>query len=78
MAKLTFTKQSISPAIYYGKLEGYARLFAVVTKAKTGAEYQIEIDGLPAILTDKTLADAKETVRYWAASIEIQPVAVAA
>lgn len=62
MAKLTFTKQSISPRIYYANIEGYSRLFAVIRKAKGDAEYSIEIDGIPAILTGGTLADAKETV----------------
>lgn len=63
MPKLTFTKQSISPCIYYARLEGYVRLFAHIKKAKGDAGYTVEIDGFVSSQHAATLAEAKQIVK---------------
>lgn len=67
MARLTFEKQSISPNVYVAHLVGYPRRFAELRKARGASEWTIEIDGIPAKLTDRTLREAKATV-YLAAT----------
>lgn len=69
MPKVAFAKQSISPNIYHASMDGYPRLFAELTKAKTAEEWTIEIDGFSGAVSAKNLNEAKETVRWFAKRI---------
>lgn len=62
MGKVIFTKESISPVVYYGRITGVQRLFAIIRKAKGDTEYSVEIDGTPGTFKSSTLAEAKELV----------------
>lgn len=58
---IKWDKQSISPAVYVGKID--AERVATITKPKDDASYKIELDGICGKFTGgTTLADAKAVV----------------
>lgn len=63
MATLKFSKQSISPNIYYATLDGYPRRLAELSKADGEKVWWVEIDGIPGRWIACTLWDAKTMVR---------------